>query len=129
MKETFDFLIRKHNTPHPHYDLFLKVGNELRSWIVPTSIPTNKSDKKVAIEVDVPKQSLEEAEAQEMIEDAYGVGETKLWDKGTYTLDSHKNIKIVFNAEGSKFNGTFLLHVPNWGRWTKKRLWTMEKIK
>lgn len=129
MKETFDFLIRKHNTPHPHYDLFLKVGNELRSWIVPTSIPTNKSDKKVAIEVDVPKQSLEEAEAQEMIEDAYGVGETKLWDKGTYTLDSHKNIKIVFNAEGRKFNGTFLLHVPNWGRWTKKRLWTMEKIK
>jgi len=129
MKETSKFLIRKHNTPHPHYDLFLEVGNELKSWIIPTNIPKNPSDKKVAIEVDVPIQSLEEAGAQEMIEDAYGRGKTKLWDKGTYTLDSHKNIKIVFNAEGSKLKGRFLLYVPNWGRWTKKRLWTMEKIR
>jgi bifunctional non-homologous end joining protein LigD len=129
MKETSKFLIRKHNTPHPHYDLFLEVGNELKSWIIPTNIPKNPSDKKVAIEVDVPKQSLEEAEAQEMIEDAYGRGKTKLWDKGVYTLETNKKIKIIINAEGNKFNGKFLLHVPNWGRWTKKRLWTMEKIK
>jgi len=129
MKETSKFLIKKHDTPHPHYDLFLEVGNELRSWIVPTSIPTNISEKKVAIEVDAPKQSLEEFEAQEVIEDAYGTGKTKLWDKGIYTLDSYKNIKIVFNSEGNKFKGSFLLHVPNWGRWTKKRLWTLEKIR
>ncbi len=129
MKETSKFLIKEHDTAHPHYDLFLEVGNELRSWIIPTTIPTNKSEKKVAIEVDAAKQSLEEAEAQEMIEDAYGIGETKLWDKGTYTLDSYKNIKIVFNAEGTKLSGAFLLHVPNWGRSTKKRLWTIEKIR
>jgi bifunctional non-homologous end joining protein LigD len=129
MKETSKFLIRKHNTSHPHYDLFLEVGNELKSWIIPTNIPKNPSDKKVAIEVDVPKQSLEEAEAQEMIEDAFGVGKTKLWDKGIYTLETNKKIKIIINAEGGKLKGRFLLHVPNWGRWTKKRLWTMEKIK
>jgi bifunctional non-homologous end joining protein LigD len=129
MKETSKFLIRKHNTSHPHYDLFLEVGNELKSWIIPTNIPKNPSDKKVAIEVDVPKQSLEEAEAQEMIEDAFGVGKTKLWDKGIYALETNKKIKIIINAEGGKLKGRFLLHVPNWGRWTKKRLWTMEKIK
>jgi len=129
MKETNNFLIHKHNTPHPHYDLYLEVGDELRSWIIPNGIPENKSEKKVAVENEILKESIADTEAQEMIEDAYGTGKTKLWDKGTYTLETQKNIKIVFNAEGGKFNGKFLLHVPNWGRWTKKRLWTLEKIR
>jgi len=101
----------------------------LWSWIIPTNIPENKSEKKVAIEVEIPTQSLDETEAQEMIEDAYGTGKTKLWDKGKYTLESQKSIKLVFKAEGGKFKGRFLLHVPNWGRWTKKRLWMLEKIR
>jgi len=129
MKETSNFLIRKHNTPHPHYDLFLEVGEELRSWIIPSNIPKNENEKKVAIENEILKESIADTDTKEIIEDSYGAGKTKLWDKGKYTLETKKKIKIIINAEGGKFNGKFLLHVPNWGRWTKKRLWTLEKIR
>jgi bifunctional non-homologous end joining protein LigD len=129
MKETNNFLIQKHLTSHPHYDLYLQIGDELWSWIIPTGIPTNKSEKRVAIENEVLDKPLDETEAQEIIEDTYGKGKTNLWDRGTYTLETQKNIKLVFNAEGTKFSGKFLLHVPNWGRWTQKRLWTLEKIR
>ena len=128
MKGTSNFLIRKHNTPHPHYDLFLQIGEELRSWIIPNNIPHKEKEKKVAVENEILHEALNYIESQEIIEDAYGKGKTKLWDKGTYTLETNKKIKIIINAEGNKFNGKFLLHVPNWGRWTKKRLWTLEKI-
>ena len=129
MKETNNFLIQKHNTPHPHYDLYLQVGDELRSWIIPTNIPEDKSEKKVAIENETLKKSIADTKAQEIIEDAYGKGKTNLWDKGSYKFETNKNIKIIIKAEGNKLNGKYLLHVPNWGRWTKKRLWTLEKIR
>ena len=129
MKETFNFLIRKHNTSHPHYDLYLEVGDELKSWIIPYGIPTIKKEKKVAVENEILDEPIDNIESQEIFEDAYGKGKTKLWDKGIYTLETNKKIKIIINAEGNKFNGKFLLHVPNWGRWTKKRLWTHEMIR
>ena len=129
MSETNNFLIHKHNTPHPHYDLYLQIGDELRSWIIPNNIPENKKEKKVAVENTVLKDAIENIESNDMIEDSYGAGKTKLWDKGAYTFETNKKIKIIIEAQGNKFNGKYLLHVPNWGRWTKKRLWTLEKIR
>jgi len=128
MNETYNFLIHKHETPHPHYDFYLQIGEELKSWIIPNGIPDNSKGKKVAVENDVLNESIEIIATQEVFEDSYGAGKTKLWDKGTYSLETNKKIKIIIEAQGNKLNGKYLLHVPNWGRWTKKRLWTLEKI-
>ncbi len=129
MSETYNFLIHKHTTAHPHYDLYLQVGNELKSWIIPNGIPTDKKEKKVGVENEPICNSLEELESVVTGEDEYGKGKIKLWDKGSYILETSKNIKLIIEANGEELKGKYLLHVPNWGRWTKKRLWTVEKIK
>ncbi len=129
MSETNSFLIHKHTTTHPHYDLFLQIGNELKSWIIPNGLPANKKEKKVAIENETGVKSLDTLETQLNREDSYGKGKIELWDKGSYTLETSKKIKLIIEANGNELNGKYLLHVPNWGRWTKKRLWTVEKIK
>jgi len=64
MKETFNFLIQKHNTPHPHYDLYLEVGDELKSWIIPNGIPTIKKEKKVAVENEILDEPIDNIESQ-----------------------------------------------------------------
>ncbi len=48
---------------------------------------------------------------------------------GSYEVETFKNIKIIIEVKGEKLRGKYLFHVPNWGRWTKKRLWTIEKIR
>jgi bifunctional non-homologous end joining protein LigD len=128
MSETSNFLIYKHNTPHPHYDLYLHVGEEIKSWIIPNGIPENSKNQKVAVESGLFNKSMEELESQETIEDSYGEGKAELWDKGSCKLETNKNIKIIIEPKGNQFNGKYLLYVPNWGRSTKKRLWTIEKI-
>jgi hypothetical protein len=129
MSETSNFLIHKHITSHPHYDFYLKVGGELKSWIIPNGIPEKTKSQIVAVESGLLIQSIEELELQQMFEDSYGAGKSELWDKGSCTLETNKDIKIIIVPLGDKFNGKYLLHVPNWGRTTKKRLWTIEKIR
>ncbi|MGB2691675.1 MAG: DNA polymerase ligase N-terminal domain-containing protein [Thermodesulfobacteriota bacterium] len=129
MSETSNFLIHKHITSHPHYDFYLEVGGELKSWIIPNGLPEKTKSQIVAVESGLLNQSIKELESQEMFEDSYGVGETEFWDKGSCTLETNKDIKIIIEPLGDKFIGKYLLHVPNWGRTTKKRLWTIEKIR
>lgn len=129
MSETSNFLIHKHKTPNSHYDFYLKVGGEIKSWIIPNGIPENTKTQKLLVENDPLNKSLDELESQEMIDDPYGVGKTELWDKGLCKIDPTRDFKIMIEPLGNKFNGKYLLHIPNWGRTTKKRLWTIEKIR
>lgn len=129
MSETNSFIIQKHDTPNPHYDLHLQIGSELKSWIIPNNIPSGTKEIKIAIENQTVQQSLLKTKSKKVIEDAYGKGKIKLWDEGEFTIETKWKTKLILKTTGKKFNGTFLLHIPNWGRWTKKRLWTIEKIR
>lgn len=129
MSETNNFLIHKHKTANPHYDFYLQLGDQLWSWIIPNGIPTSRKDKKVAIQNELFDRSINEVDSEKEAEDCYGAGQVETWDKGSFEVDTSKNIKIIIEAKGEKLNGKYLLHVPNWGRWTRKRLWTIEKIR
>lgn len=129
MNETNKFFIQKHNTPYPHYDLFLLIGEELKSWILPNNIPSGMKEIKIAIENQSPKKPILDPECKEILEDAYGKGKTKLWDKGDFSILTQWKTKLILNVEGKEFKGTYLLHIPNWGTWTRKKLWTIEKIR
>lgn len=128
MSETNNFLIQKHNTQNPHFDLFLEIDGEMLSWIVPNGIPENTKEKKIAVELETNKQGITEEEYIASVKDPYGEGPVELWDKGKFEAATNKNIKIILKPEGDRFIGKYILHVPNWGRWTKRRLWTIEKI-
>ncbi len=129
MSETNNFIIHKHKTPHTHYDLYLQIGEELKSWIVPNSIPDSTKEKKIAVECETNNQPLSKIASSKTFEDSYGAGPVEIWDKGSFEAETNKNIKIIIEPNGSKFKGKYILHVPNWGRWTKNKLWTIEKIR
>ena len=129
MSETNNFIIHKHNTTHPHYDFYLQIGEDLKSWIVPKGIPENTGEKKIAVECRSNEQPLSKSAPKKSIEDSYGTGPVEIWDEGTFEVETNKNIKIIIQPDGNKFKGKYIFHVPNWGRWTKNKLWTIEKIR
>ena len=124
MKETNSFTIEHHKTRRPHYDLTLEERNEKRRWILPRGIPKKLQEKRIAIE----EPGADTPPGAERTVDDYGEGELKTWDTGSYEIQTENKIKYIFRAEGQKFKGKFLLHNPGWGRWTKKKLWVLEKV-
>ncbi len=127
MNETSRFIIQHHKTNRPHYDLTLENNGEVRTWILPRGIPEIEKDRKIAIEEPSDINSFNEAPDSTKL-DCYGEGKYKTWDSGSYNIETENSIKYIISASGKKFNGTFLLHNPGWGRWTKKKLWVIEKV-
>ena len=78
MSETNNFVIHKHNTLNPHYDLHLELGEESKSWIIPNNIPSVTKEIKIAIESD---SAHPDTNSKEVIEDAYGSGKIELLDQ------------------------------------------------
>lgn len=124
MTGTSSFIIQSHNTKRPHYDLLIEKGGEIRSWILPRGIPEKVSGRRIAIEEHV----LTAGKDKGVTEDLYGQGDSSTWDSGGFALHTENKIKYIFTAHGTKLSGKFLLHNPGWGRWTKKKLWVLEKV-
>jgi DNA ligase D-like protein (predicted 3'-phosphoesterase) len=126
MNGTHRFLIQKHHTDHPHFDLKMEFGDSMKSWMLPNRIPSEGSVKALAIELmDCAFNSDVFIAA---IDDQYGMGEAELWDTGHYDIITIRNEKIELDAMGERFRGRFVFIVPSWGRWTAKRLWVVIKI-
>ncbi len=122
-----NFLIQEHRSEHPHYDLKLEIGGVLRSWILPKSIPTEEDERRLAIE-DKDEQ-LGSVKTEGIPEDGYGKGEAQVWDSGICHIIKNSKSKIEFEARGEKLSGKFVLLLPSWGRWCKKRLWVLIKLR
>jgi bifunctional non-homologous end joining protein LigD len=127
MNGTSRFIIQLHKTKRPHYDLTLEQNGDTRSWILPRGIPKIEEDRKIAIEERGEKGSFNEAR-DTVIKDGYGEGELETWDIGLYSIEAKNSIKYIISTNGKKFKGKFLLHNPGWGRWTKNKLWVLEKV-
>lgn len=127
MNVTSKFIIQRHKTHHPHYDLTLEYEGGIRSWIIPGGIPEKEKEKKVAIEE--PREEKSFREIKDVLKkDGYGECVLETWDKGSYRIETKNSIKLIISANGKRFKGKFLLHNPGWGRWTKKKLWVLEKV-
>lgn len=124
MKETPSFIIHFHETKRPHYDITLTKDGAARSWILPGGLPKEMNDRKIAVE----KSLVSGLDAVSMKNDLYEEGESSVWDSGPFSISTENKIKYIFSADGKKFNGKYLLHNPSWGRWTKRKLWVLEKV-
>jgi hypothetical protein len=127
MKGIHRFLIQIHQTEHPHFDLLLEEVNGIKTWVFPSAIPLQLSEKRLAIEDKLEKTSLNSP--IEFFDDQYGIGKAELWDNGEYELIDNTKMKIIIEANGRKFCGRYVFLVPSWGRWNKKRLWLLFKTK
>ena len=101
------FVVQEHHASHLHYDFRLEMNGVLKSWAVPKGPSVNPADKRLAVET--ADHALSYANFEGVIEDGYGAGTVKIWDKGTYKLISktEKEIKLVLN--GKKLKGEWVL--------------------
>jgi len=125
MNGTHRFLILKHRTDHPHFDLKLEFGDLMKSWILPSRIPGECGVKSLAIENN--DDAFNQDVFVKAMDDRYGSGGAELWDRGYYEILFNRNEKITLNARGELFRGRFIFIVPSWGRWTGRRLWIVIK--
>ena len=101
------FVIHEHHAAHLHWDLRLELDGVLKSWAVPKEPPAVVGIKRLAIAVE--DHPLEYIDFEGVIEEGYGKGAVKIWDEGTFTVDSRKQHKIVVFLDGKKLKGKFTL--------------------
>lgn len=95
----------------------------LKSWAIPKEPPLEPGVKRLAVQVE--DHPLEYATFEGTIpEGEYGAGTVEIWDKGTYGLIDRKEDKIVFNVEGQRLKGNYVLvrlkNPKNWLFFKKK---------
>lgn len=102
------FVVQKHDSKKLHYDFRLEMDGVLKSWAVPKGIPTKEGIKHLAVQVE--DHDLGYADFEGIIpEGRYGAGNVKIWDSGTYELESRKKEKIVFILYGKKLKGRYTI--------------------
>ena len=118
------FVIQHHSARKLHYDFRLEMDGALKSWAVP-KVPSKQADlKRLAIQVEDHDLSYINFEG-EIEEGSYGAGSVKIWDKGTYDLESKRDDKIVFHLHGKRLEGRYTLLRMKWG----KDQWLLFKTK
>ncbi len=103
------FVVHEHDARKLHYDLRLEMGSPpvLKSWAVPKEPPVESGIKRLAIQVE--DHAMEYAKFHGTIEEGYGKGTVKIWDKGKYELVDKKPDKIIFVIHGKKLKGEYVL--------------------
>ena len=89
-----------------HWDLRLEIDHTLKSWALPKE--PNDKDKRLAIQVE--DHPIEYALFEGQIpKGSYGAGSVKIWDRGTFELESLKDRKIVIRINGNRLKGRYCL--------------------
>ena len=102
------FVLHRHLSRHPHYDLRLERDGVLKSWAVPKGLSQSPGVKRLAVEV--PDHPLDYIGFEGTIpEGEYGAGTVEVWDAGPYSVGSWEKDKVVFELKGKKFSGPYAL--------------------
>ena len=101
------FVVQEHHATHLHYDFRLQIDGVLKSWAVPKEPPLVEGVKRLAILVD--DHDLSYARFEGLIDGGYGKGSVKIWDEGTYEMESEHDNKFVFILHGKKLIGRYTL--------------------
>ena len=118
------FVIQKHKATTLHWDFRLEMGGVLKSWAITKIPPVKKGIKRLAIQT--PDHNLTYSDFEGKIKQGYGKGWVEIWDKGTYNLESLKKEKIVFEINGKKLKGKYVLLFTGYGR--NKNGWLFFKV-
>jgi DNA ligase D-like protein (predicted 3'-phosphoesterase) len=102
------FVVHRHRSKIPHYDLRLERKGVLKCWAIPKGIPDHSGLRRLAIDSGDHDLSVLDFSGT-VPEGQYGAGEISIYDSGTYEKESWKDEKIVFVLNGRKFKGRYVL--------------------
>ena len=116
------FVVQEHHARNLHWDFRLEKDGLLKSWAVPKGVPEKASVKRLAIQVADHELDYIDFEG-EIPEGQYGAGTVKIWDSGTYELESESKKAIAFILNGKRLKGRYsLVHL-------KQNQWLLIKQK
>ena len=107
------FIVHMHAATRLHWDLRLEMEGVLRSWAVPKGPSANRSDKRLAVNVE--DHPMEYGDFEGIIpEGNYGAGEVIVWDRGVWVpledpFEGFKKGKLLFELKGYKLRGKWTL--------------------
>ncbi|MDI6811059.1 MAG: DNA polymerase ligase N-terminal domain-containing protein [archaeon] len=129
MSKSKIFVVQKHYASHLHYDFRLEIDNVLKSWAVPKTPPTDATVKRLAVETEDHPLSYADFEGT-IAEGLYGAGKVELWDRGAFKPEKIEEDKIVFELDGKKLKGTYvLLKLKSSGKYKGENNWLLFKKK
>ena len=113
------FVVHEHHASRLHWDFRLEMPeNEdgtgklvLKSWAVPKGPPEDDKTKRLAVATPEHPDDYIDFEGT-LPEGTYGAGEVKIWDSGTYDLESRSETEYKFTLRGSRLTGSFALFHP-----------------
>ena len=112
------YVIQEHHATRLHWDIRFEINGTLKSWALPKGVP-NGNERRLAVQVN--DHPIEYAAFEGTIpKGSYGAGEVKIFDIGTFKLESYdEKKKIVVSILGKKLQGRYcLLHFkPNEDNW------------
>ena len=123
------FVIQEHRARKLHYDFRLEMDGVLKSWAVPKVPPKRADLKRLAVQVKDHDPDYISFEGR-IKEGSYGAGLVRIWDRGTYDIETRRKGKIVFHLRGKRLKGRYTLLKMKWGRgqWLLFKTRKKEKI-
>ncbi|MDI9610408.1 MAG: DNA polymerase ligase N-terminal domain-containing protein [Archaeoglobaceae archaeon] len=100
------FSVQEHFAKRHHFDLRLEMDGVAKSWAIPKGFP-EKGERRLAIQVE--DHSIDYMEFEGLIEEGYGKGVVKLWDRGEYEILKKSEKELKFKLNGNKLNGIYVL--------------------
>lgn len=111
------FVVQEHHARNLHWDFRLELDEVLKSWAIPKEPPLLPNVRRLAVEVEDHPLGYIDYEGT-IAEGEYGAGSVKIWDKGTFEMESRKPEKMVFTLNGVKMLGGYvLLRFREEGQW------------
>src|SRR5258705_8224849 len=121
-KNTFRYVVQRHDALRLHYDFRLDLGGVLKSWAVPKGPSMNPADKRLAVMVEDHPVSYIGFKGT-IPEGNYGAGTVEIWDKGVFfpidkehqkiteqqALTALKKGELKILLKGNKLEGEFVL--------------------
>ena len=102
------FVVQEHDATRLHWDFRLEMDGALRSWAIPKEPPTRPGIRRLAVQVE--NHDLDYIDFEGVIpEGEYGAGTVRIWDRGTYIMESRKPEKLVLELHGEKMKGRYVL--------------------
>ncbi len=102
------FVVQEHRARRLHWDLRLEHDGALLSWALPSGVPQDPSENRLAVHVEDHPLSYLDFEG-EIPAGSYGAGRVAIWDHGTYECEKLEPDKVVVVLHGERLHGRYAL--------------------